>query len=144
MSLLPLADQPTADKTGEAILEALSRSENASDRWIPDAATAAAAKNAESFLRALAAAKQPNSKLLEVAGTVAEHYARGGPVDSVGSVVAKLADADPAVADAVVRGLAKGWPWSKPPKRDEQTEKALARLAATLAPDQRGVLVRRP
>jgi putative heme-binding domain-containing protein len=166
IALLALADQPTAEKAAPAIVEALGRPENATDRWIPDAATAAAAKNAEPFLRSLGTARQPSEKLLAVVGTVAEHYARGGPVDpgeapprppgkgapqppagrppvdSLGGVIAKLADADPALADAAVRGLARGWPANTPPKLDEQTEKDLARLAARLSPERRGVLVR--
>src|SRR5207248_11249657 len=63
-------------------------------------------------------------------------------IDTIGGVIAKLADADPAVADAVVRGLAKGWPADRPAKLDEQVEKDLTRLAERLSPDKRGVLVR--
>ena len=68
-------------------------------------------------------ARSRSAKLLAVAAIVAEHYARGGPVDSVGGVIAGLADADPQVADAVVRGLAKGWPTDKPPKLDDASSK---------------------
>jgi putative membrane-bound dehydrogenase-like protein len=142
LTLLALADQPGSEKAATAVVEALERPENATDRWIPDAATSAAARNAEPFLRALATAKQPSAKLLEVVAVVAEHYARGGPVDSVGSVVAKLADADPAVIDAAVRGLLKGWPASQPPKLDASLEKDLGRLAAKLPAEKRGTVVR--
>jgi putative membrane-bound dehydrogenase-like protein len=165
MTLLALADQPAGARAGAAVVEALTRPEDANDRWIPDAATAAAAKNAEHFLRSLDAAK-PAGKLPDVVAVVAEHYARGGvaesggaatrpppkgnaplpagraPVDTVGGVIAALADADPAVADAAVRGLAKGWPSGQPPKLDEATEKNLVRLAGRLSPERRGVLVR--
>jgi putative membrane-bound dehydrogenase-like protein len=141
MTLLALADQPAGAKAGAAVVEALTRPEDANDRWIPDAATAAGAKNAEHFLKSLGTAR-PAGKLMDVATVVAEHYARGGPVDSVGEVIAGLADADPAVADAAVRGLAKGWPSGKPPRLDAQTEKDLVRLAARLSPERRGVLVR--
>jgi hypothetical protein len=142
MTLLALADQPPGTKAAPAVVDSLTRDENTSDRWIPDAVTAAAAKNADQFLRSLAAVKQPSSRLLEVAGVVAEHYARSGPVDSIGGVVAKLADADPSIGDAVVRGLAKGWPAMTPPKLDDQIEKDLVRLAAKLSPERRGALVR--
>lgn len=142
MTMLALADQPAGQKSAPAVADALVRPENANDRWIPDAVTAAAAKNPEAFLRALASVKQPSAKLLEVAGVVAEHFARGGPVNTVGGVMGQLADADPAVADAVVRGVAKGWPAKTQPKLDEQTEKDLVRLASKLSPERRGVLVR--
>jgi putative membrane-bound dehydrogenase-like protein len=142
MALLALADQPPAAAAGAAVAEALGRPENASDRWIPDAATCAAARNGEHFLRAVAATKQPGEKLLGVTAVVAEHYARGGPVDSAGAVVAKLADADPAAADAAVRGLARGWPAKAAPKLDDATEAALEKLTARLAPERRALVVR--
>src|SRR5262245_51417720 len=142
MALLALADQPPAAKAGEAIVEALGLPDNTRDRWIPDAATSAGARNGEHFLKALAAARTPTQKLLDVAAIVAEHYARGGPVDSVGGVVARLADADPAAADVAVRGLAKGWPARTPPKLDGAIEQDLDRLAARLSPERRGMLIR--
>ena len=141
MTLLALADLPPSAAAGAAVAEALGRAENANDRWIPDAATCAAAKNGEHFLRAVAAAK-PADRALTVIAVVSEHYARGGPVESVGAVVTALADADPAVADAAVRGLAKGWPARTAPKLDDATETALGRLTARLAPERRALAVR--
>jgi putative membrane-bound dehydrogenase-like protein len=156
MSLLALADQPPTPAAGEALVAALSDPTNANDRWIPDAATSAAANNSETFLKALSAPLtlpsppggegrvrgEPSAKLLAVAGIVAEHYARGGPVDSVGTVLASLVDADPQVIGAVVRGLSKGWPGSKPPKLDERTEQILEKLVNRLAPERRGELIK--
>jgi putative heme-binding domain-containing protein len=157
LALLALADQPPTKAAGEAVVAALADPLNANDRWIPDAATCAAANNSASFLRALAAPltlpsppageegrvrEGPAPKLLTVAGIVAEHYARGGPADSVLGVIAGLAGADPRVADAVVRGLAKGWPAEKQPKLDEHAEADLERVLGRLAPERRGALVR--
>ena len=142
MALLALADQPPAPKVGEVLVAVLHDPANANDRWIPDAITSAAANNSEHFLKALAVVKEPSDKVLTVAAIVAEHYARGGPVDSVGGLVAGLVDADPRVADAVVRGLAKGWPAGKPPKVDARVEQDLERLAARLSPERRGQLVK--
>ena len=142
LTLLAVADQPPAAAAGATVLDALGRPENVTDRWIPDAVTCAAAANGEHFLRAVAGAKQPGERLLGVVAVVAEHYARGGPVDSAGAVVAKLAEADPAVADAAVRGLAKGWPARTAPKLDAATEDALGRLTARLAPERRALAVR--
>jgi putative membrane-bound dehydrogenase-like protein len=140
LALLALADLPPSPAAGRAVVAALADSENARDRWIPDAATCAAAKNAEHFLIALAGQRRPSVKLLAMAPIVAEHYARGGPADSVGPVIARLADGDPTVAEAVVRGLARGWLGGQSPKLNEQLEHDLDRLAARLAPERRGVL----
>jgi putative membrane-bound dehydrogenase-like protein len=142
MSLLALADQPPTPAAAEAIVAALCDPTNARDRWIPDAATSAAANNSETFLKALSARKEPSPKLLAVAGIVAEHYARNTPVDSVGTVIARLVDADPQVSGAVVRGLAKGWPANKPTKLDERTEQNLEKLITRLPPERRGELIK--
>jgi uncharacterized protein len=142
MTLLALADQPADERSGAAAAEMLTRPANANDRWIPDAATAAAAGNSVGFLKSVATIKSPPDKLLTVAGIVAEHYARGGPVDSVNGVLVALAGAESPAADAIVRGLAKGWPANKPPVLDAEAEKALAALSTRLSPDRRGVLVR--
>jgi putative membrane-bound dehydrogenase-like protein len=142
MTLLALADQPAAAAAGETIVAALNDPVNAPDHWILDAATCAAANNSEAFLQALATRKEPASQLLTVAGIVAEHFARGSPSDSLGGVVAGLVDADPHAADAVVRGLAKGWSTGTAPKLGDEVERDLDRLAAKLAPERRGMLIK--
>jgi uncharacterized protein len=142
LTLLALADQPPTPTAGEAIVTALSDPDNSKDRWIPDAATCAAAHNSEHFLKALSAKKEPSAKLLGVTAIVAEHYARSGPVDSVGSLLTRLADADPLTADAILRGLAKGWPAKQVPRLDERMEQALERIEAKLPPERRGLLIK--
>ncbi|HZV03826.1 MAG TPA: PVC-type heme-binding CxxCH protein [Gemmataceae bacterium] len=142
MSLLALADQPSTPAAAEAIIAVLGDPMNARDRWIPDAATSAAANNSEAFLKALSAKKEPSPKLLDVAGIVAEHYARSAPVDSVETVIAGLVDADAQIIGAVVQGLSKGWPGNKPPKIDERTEQNLEALIKRLPPERRGELIK--
>lgn len=138
---LALAEMPPHAACGFAILNALNRPENASDRWIPDALTSAAAAQHVAFLRAAGAAKPQAGKVAAVVGIIAEHYARGGPADSVGSILVALAGADRAMADAIVGGLAKGWPKSKPAKLDEGVEQAMSKLLATLSPGAKGQLI---
>jgi putative membrane-bound dehydrogenase-like protein len=140
MSLLALADLPPSPEAGKAIAEALAR--NVGDRWIPDAATAAAAKNADEFLMALAGQQQPADRVLSVAATVAEHYARSGGSDAAGAVMARLAEGDVSVADAIVRAFAQEWRRSEPPKMDQQLDQSLDRLATRLSPERRGLLVK--
>src|SRR5262249_44076523 len=92
-ALLALTDLPAAPGAGKAAVAAVNQPENRSDRWIPDAATSAAANNSEHFLKALGARQTPSPKLLAVTEIVAQHYARLGPADSIGGVLARLADA---------------------------------------------------
>lgn len=142
MGLLALADQPATSAAGAAIATALNDPDNVRDRWIPDAATSAAAKNSEYFLRALAEQASPATKLLAVASIIAEHYARGAPVESVAAVIADLGKAGPQAAEAVVRGLAKGWPTQKAPRLDDRLEKDLEQLSSRLPPERRGLLIK--
>jgi putative membrane-bound dehydrogenase-like protein len=142
MTLLALADQPPTPATGEAITAMLGDALNADDRWIPYAATCAAANNSVSFLKAVAANKSPSPKLLGVTSVVANHYARGGPIDSIADLLASLAEGEPHMADAVVHGLARGWPADKAPKLGERAEQDLERLGSKLPPERRGLLIK--
>ncbi len=80
--------------------------------------------------------------LIPVTAQVAEHYARGGPVDSIGSVLAIQGDMNPAVRNAIIGGLAKGWPRDKTPKLDADAERAIARLLPALSTEARGQMLR--
>jgi putative membrane-bound dehydrogenase-like protein len=142
-ALLALAEMPPDPKAGPAILEALLRPENLDDRWIPHAAVSAAAAHDVSFLKAVAAAKTaPAARALTAIGIVAEHYGRGAPADTAGTVVAALADAPAPVAETVLGGMAKGWPRGKTAQLTDDTEKAMARLLARLSPGGKGSLIK--
>ncbi|WP_068421896.1 PVC-type heme-binding CxxCH protein [Planctomyces sp. SH-PL62] len=152
-ALLTLADVPTDPTAGEAIAEALVAGLGEGDRWLTDAATSAAAAHVEPFLKAMATASakarapgQASPAMLQVVARVAEHHARGGPVDSIGAVLEAFVR--PAftpvgreIAQQVVIGEAKGWPADKRPKLDEATERALAGLLDKLPSEGRGRLV---
>lgn len=58
-ALLACSEMPPSDAAGAAILALLQQSRNAEDRWIPDAATAAAARHDAPFLRAVLASYKP-------------------------------------------------------------------------------------
>jgi putative heme-binding domain-containing protein len=141
-ALVALADCPPAPGVGEAIVRVLADPENAADRWICEAATCAAAANGEPFLIALAAAREPAAKLAEAAAVVAEHRARSGLADSIDWLIGPLATMDPRLSDAVVRGLAKGWPAGRPPALAAGTAEKLAALATRLSLEGRSRLVR--
>ncbi|MGZ8939410.1 MAG: c-type cytochrome, partial [Limisphaerales bacterium] len=58
-TLLAISEMPPSDLVGPAIVEMLQRPQNSGDRWIPDAATAAAARHDVSFLKAVLASFKP-------------------------------------------------------------------------------------
>lgn len=141
-AFLALADLPPTPAAGKAILAAITAPENADDRWIPDAATTAAAHNSARFLPALAARTQLPPKLVPLAAVVTEHYARSGSGDSIAQLMATLAQANPRVVGSIVAGLARGWPADRKPTLDAQTEKNMEALLAKLSPGSRGLLVK--
>ena len=73
---------------------------------------------------------------------VAEHWARGGPIDGVGPVLAGLKGGEPAVDEAVLRGMARGWPKDRPARIDPGAEVVLRDLAKELPAPARTQLVR--
>ncbi len=146
---LALAELPNAPGGGAATFSALAREANAADRWLIDGLTSAAAASAGNFLRSAVAVTDGGgretqavaSQLSPVLRIVAEHHARGAPPGAAGDLVGILRKAAPAVAEAVVTGLSRGWPKDKPVTLNEESEKNLLALFEKLPAGARGVLV---
>lgn len=140
-AFLKLTELPKSDLPAETLVQQLIRSDTFTDRWIPDALTMAAAHNDSSFLRELAG-KDPklNSEAISLVSIVAENYARRGP-DTIGQLLAALKDGRSATTQAVIGGLAKGWPKGTRVKLDDSAEKALAGLQATMPATTRAKLI---
>jgi hypothetical protein len=144
-AFLTLSEMPpsgTAGTAGAAVLAALCEPRNAEDRWIPDAAASAGAAHDGEFLAAVALHRGPApGKVVEVVARVAEHHARGGPAETAGALLARLDGAPPALAEAVVTGLVKGWPRGLAAKLDGDAERALGALLESLSPAGKGQLL---
>ncbi len=149
---LALADMPPSNLAAILTASHLLVGSVENDRWLVDATTAAAATNALAFLRYVADAstREPISQRLNqngesvatmVIGRVAEHFARGGPIDSVGSLFTNLASTHPRVAESTINGLVRGWPKDKPAKLTATEEKAMVALLPRLSENSRGPLV---
>jgi putative membrane-bound dehydrogenase-like protein len=147
-AMLALADLPPSDEAAKAIVDVLRRGLARNDHWLGDAATSAAARNDRAFLKATAAtadkaaAQRPGPDVLRIVERVAEHWARGGPVEEVGGLLASLKGGDAAIAEALLRGLARGWPRGRPAKLGREDAEAIKQLALALPSGARGQLVR--
>jgi len=142
-ALLALAEAKESPVAAGAILDALRSGPMGDDPTLIDAATAAAAAHDRPFLAALARSRflrPPDKGTLAVAARVAEHHARGAPVDSIGTLLAALPDAHPPAAEAIIAGLDRGWPRDRPARLDDDAEAALGKLVAKLPPASRGQL----
>jgi putative heme-binding domain-containing protein len=112
-------------------LEALQDSEVLRDRWLLDAATAAAARGDAAVL-AIAlhheiAVNLSNPLTRERLALVAQHFARGEEADQViGRLLSSAKTRDPLVISTIISGMEKGWPRAKKVKLLDEEEAALA------------------
>ena len=142
MAVLAWLDLEPSPKSADAIVTLLQDPINATDRWISDAATCVAAHNVGYFISRLSEMKEPTPQMVEIAGIAAQHYALTSPPDKAKWVFHRLIHSNPQLADAVVRGLAEGWPKDAKLTVDAALENDLSALLETLPPERRGVLVR--
>jgi putative membrane-bound dehydrogenase-like protein len=143
-ALLALADAPAPGNTAPRVLDCLVQNVAAGDRWIMDAATAAAARSALLLLSEAARRNQPqlaDPPLLERIGIIAVHFARTAEPATLVPLLAALERAMPQVADAIIGGLDRGWPRDKSVTLGETGDDALVKLFQKAAAGSRSRLV---
>ncbi len=144
-ALLALSDMPPSSLAAETIAGALTgNAALVQDDVLRDAATSAAASHDSEFLRVLMVwhwREKPNANLTALIERVAEHYARGVPVKTVGALLEALPGAIGPLQTALLTGLARGWPKGHPAELNAETEKVIAALASRLSLAARGQLV---
>jgi putative membrane-bound dehydrogenase-like protein len=136
-ALLALSDMPGSREAATAIVALLQEPRNTTDRWIPSAAISAAAPSDLEFLEAAAAAQpkpEVEGTLAEAVRVIAGHLARKPSPQAPGRLLAALGRARPAVAEALLAGLAAGWRASDKAVLDKKGEAALAALPGKLTP----------
>ncbi|MBS0266845.1 MAG: ThuA domain-containing protein [Planctomycetes bacterium] len=136
-ALLALADAAPGPATGPRILDVLAQTARNNDRWIADAATAAAAKNSVSFLLEAARRNQPqltDAAVVPRLTIVAEHIARNAEPERLPDILSALSKALPPVTEAIIGGLEKGWPKNKPVKLGDAGDEGLVKLYEASSP----------
>ena len=143
-AILAIADEPASNANAKAIAEFVLGGRVRNDRWLADAATAAAARNDRGFLQSIATSDRRGggSEVARIVERVAEHWARSGPADQVGGLLAGLQSGEPAIDEAMLRGLARGWPKGKAVKLASKDAEAIKKLALSLPSGPRGQLIR--
>ena len=137
-ALLALSEMPASLASfaaGIAIHALLLSPENEKDRWIPLAATCAAARHHDGFLTStLLPVALTTSSARQTLRIVSEHYARSTDFSRLNDLLNLLRDSDPANADAFLEGFAAGWPKDQKPKLDDSTRDTLVALMPRLGP----------
>ena len=142
-TLLKLSESPANQEVAQKLVAFLAAG-GAADNWLLDAATTAAAAHDRYFLISVAKSGEAVAARPEALARitiVAEHFARGKPVETVGDLVVALASADQRSTSAILAGLERGWPKDAPGKLNDATEKALLGLLEKLPPGSRAQLV---
>ncbi len=153
-AFLALADMPENAQAGELLARAAHVPENVADRWLKEAIICAGASHASSFLAGLLGANLQSSTStaggevavptgrIEIATVLAEHLARGKPnTQQLTQLLSKARAAHPTIAQAVIRGLALGWPRDYQPEMTQILEAELDQLVVQLPISARGQLV---
>ena len=150
-ALLACSEMPASEAAGAAVFAMLQEPRNSGDRWIPEAATSAAARNDAYFLKAALAGFKGESTPAagsEIAGAighvvrlVSTHYAQRGPVDGIVPTLAALQGASSVLAAAVLDGLQSGWPTDKTPSLSAGEKKTLLGVLESLPESTRDQLL---
>lgn len=137
-ALLTIAEIPGQRGVQVALARMLQEPTNLDDAWLPDAITAAAARNDALFLSSAAIFKKPHTpRAHQVIGIVAEHYARGAPVKAMQSLFTPLSVADPQTAETIIAAMARSWPKGQKAVLDPQAEREFETLMAKMTPSAR-------
>lgn len=146
-SLLALADLPSTPASGQAAATALTHPINFGDRYMSDAATAAAANCAVDFLIALSSGQEGefgnlNDRHLSVVSIVAGHLARSEKVGSLEGLFAALQKAPAPTIDAVISGLEANWSAEKKFELSTEIESSLEKLLELASPSASSAVVK--
>ncbi len=141
-AFLALSEMPESPEAAAVLSAALLDPQNATDRWLPDAITAAAAAHARSYLFAtIHQPKKPNDATLKALAIVAEHFARGDDPSAVSLLRDLRPNANVETLAIVLGGLAKGWPKSSALKLSGDQEEALVAVFKQLPAGDRSPLL---
>ena len=138
-----LGELPPSVEAAAVVIAMVADPRTDADAVLADTATSAAAVQAAGVLPALLAAQAaevPKSRLALVE-RIAEHVARGGDGPAVNGLVPRLVEAPPAVANAALAGLARGWPNRMPIAFDPAAREAMVKLLAKLPTAAQGQLI---
>ena len=139
-ALLAVADAKPSAEAGVAVAGLLPKFDGYTDKISVDALTIAAAAQDVGFLATVGKSSVPADGL-KVVQAVAKHFAQRG-ADDLPKVLTALPAANPEVRDAIVSGLASGWPTRKAVTLTPDAEAAVGKLLADLPPVSRARLMR--
>ncbi len=138
---LALSDMPATPEGAAAIVKVIRSADGASQLYLRDAATSAAASHDSLFLQAAASGKDSDAKILEVATIVSGHYARGGDYSQLAELIGSLKDGNVTVVAQIISGLVSGHRDDSKAKLTEEFDANLDALVKRLPPSSQIELI---
>ena len=139
-AVLALSELPPSERVAASLEDILFAPPNARDRWLPDAVGIAGAKQGREFLFRILARDMPNGgEALAGVGravrVMTQSEAAGTDAAAVVSLIQQVPVLEPAVGQAVLEGVAAGWPAETPPTLTDVQRLALE-AAHRRSPDE--------
>ena len=134
-ALLALSEVPGSAREAAAILDVITSRANARDPWIPDAVAMAGATQRPALLRSLIRRPVVANDTLGTSGMrratlrLARFHAAKADAATVVDLIATIPRATPALAAAMLTGIAEGWPEETPPQFSADQRASLAASA---------------
>ncbi len=145
-AFLALSELPASESAAKAVWDAVKDPKNADDRWIADAATAAAAKNDSAFIKAFLSSAESdvsktNDRLSALVKVVTRHHAERGSEGNIVATLSSLKGAAPEAATIVLDGLSDGWPEDAVPELSSEDKAQLETVMESLPESMRDRLL---
>ncbi len=144
--LMAMADQSSDAATGRALAKASMDEAFMADEFLSDGLICAAASHADNYLAAMlesGADVKVSSNAAKAVRVVAEHLARTDmDAGKIERLLASFSKGSPDLVEAVIDGIASGWPKDKKVTLTSTSEETLEKLVEKLSPQGRGSLVR--
>jgi uncharacterized protein len=144
-ALLALSNQNASRPAAEALVAAWQDAANLKDGVLRDALTCAAACNCEEFLELIATQPTPDEISPEGATLiqrVAEHFARGESLRTIGKLLIAMSRVRPAIAQPAIVGICRGWPSRRETIDLSEEEEAAIKMLFNNLREQRAELVK--
>ncbi|MEP7346752.1 MAG: PVC-type heme-binding CxxCH protein, partial [Gemmatimonadaceae bacterium] len=140
-ALLVLSELPGSAREAASILDMMTVRANARDPWIPDAIPMAAAKHSASLLRDLLRRPLPANDSIAALGIqratrkLARFHAAKADPQTVVELISGVPQATPALAVALLDGIAEGWPQETMPELSAEQRATLVAAARNASPE---------
>jgi putative membrane-bound dehydrogenase-like protein len=133
-ALLTLSELPGSERIASILSDVLASTSNTRDRWLPDAAAIAGARQGPGFVAGLVRTDSPTDSasvigMARAVAMMAEFHAASVSSESLVEMFEALPDASPPLGAAMIAGIIEGWPEGRAPVLSARQRSSLTTAA---------------